>query len=125
MQISAWLVYFASVAEGLKVLFIIGGMVLILGLIISFPYLSDSNMGLDISKKAIGKAICGGIIALLIGACIPTKRDIAAIVLIPVIVNNEKLQNITGNSLDTLELLIKEWLEDLKKGNEKTKERSL
>ena len=48
----------------------------------------------------------------LIHTFIPSSKTIAAMYLIPAIVNNEHIQNSTSNALKMLEGLTKEWLED-------------
>ena len=49
----------------------------------------------------------------LIHTFVPNSKTIAAMYLIPAIVNNEHIQNSTSNALKMLEGLTKEWLEDL------------
>ena len=52
------------------------------------------------------------ICSTLINTFIPSSKTIAAMYLIPAIVNNEHIQNSTSNALKMLEGLTKEWLED-------------
>ena len=52
--------------------------------------------------------ICGALINIFV----PNSKTIAAMYLIPAIVNNEHIQNSTSNALKMLEGLTKEWLED-------------
>ena len=52
------------------------------------------------------------IFSTLIYTFIPSSKTIAAMYLIPAIVNNEHIQNSTSNALKMLEGLTKEWLED-------------
>ena len=59
-------------------------------------------------KLAITCIICG----TLINTFVPSSKTIAAMYLIPAIVNNEHIQNSTSNALKMLEGLTKEWLED-------------
>ena len=60
------------------------------------------------SKIAVTCVIC----STLINTFIPSSKTIAAMYLIPAIVNNEHIQNSTSNALKMLEGLTKEWLED-------------
>lgn len=59
-------------------------------------------------KLAITCIIC----SVLIHTFVPNSKTIAAMYLIPAIVNNEHIQNSTSNALKMLEGLTKEWLED-------------
>ena len=52
------------------------------------------------------------ICSTLIHTFVPSSKTIAAMYLIPAIVNNEHIQNSTSNALRMLEELTKEWLED-------------
>ena len=57
-----------------------------------------------------GRALSSVILALIVGTFIPTTKEMAAILVIPKIVNNEKVQD-AGNKLYDLAV---EWLEALK-----------
>ena len=52
------------------------------------------------------------ICSILIHTFVPSSKTIAAMYLIPAIVNNEHIQNSTSNALKMLEKLTKEWLEN-------------
>ena len=56
------------------------------------------------------RALSSVILALIVGTFIPTTKEMAAILVIPKIVNNEKVQD-AGNKLYDLAV---EWLEALK-----------
>lgn len=75
----------------------------------------EERRSLGYAKKIA--AAC--LISWLACAIIPSKQEMAAMVLIPAIANNEKVQNITGNSLSILEELTRKWLEELKEKPEK------
>lgn len=63
-------------------------------------------------------AVCF-ICCILINVFTPSSKTIAAMYLIPAIVNNEHIQNSTSNALKMLEELTKEWLEDFIKKESK------
>lgn len=56
--------------------------------------------------------VCG-----FIAVFVPSSKTIAAMYVLPAIVNNEHIQNSTGNALEALENLTKEWLKDTVKSN--------
>lgn len=62
--------------------------------------------------KGIKFTVTCVICSTLIHTFVPSSKTIAAMYLIPAIVNNEHIQNSTSNALKMLEELTKEWLED-------------
>ena len=66
-------------------------------------------------KYAVTCLIC----CVLLNTFVPNSKTIAAMYLIPAIVNNEHIQNSTSNALKMLEGLTKEWLEDFIKKESK------
>jgi len=57
--------------------------------------------------------VCGSIAVF-----VPSSKTIAAMYVLPAIVNNEHIQNSTGNALEALENLTKEWLKDTVKSKD-------
>lgn len=60
--------------------------------------------------RAATMLVCSAVVLLIVGTFIPTSREMAAIIVIPKIVNNEKVQE-AGNKLYDLAV---EWLDALK-----------
>lgn len=112
------LIYLISVLGTLRIISIvvagISFVVSALMAVATIDLLEDKKM-----CKLIKKFLVCGAISLFFVALIPNKQDIAAMAVIPTIVNNEKVQNITGNGLSILEELTKKWLEELKDNSEK------
>ena len=67
------------------------------------------------AKKLMKKAVSCFLIALGLFTVVPNSKTIAAMYLVPAIVNNEHLQNSAGNALGLLEELTKKWLKDMVK----------
>ncbi len=69
-------------------------------------------------KRTI-KNIKISVICFIIGSLfiivIPTQKEMAAIITIPAVTQNEKIQNIAGNGLDLINAKFVEWLEEVKK----------
>lgn len=57
--------------------------------------------------------LCG-----LIATFVPSSKTIAAMYVLPAIINNEHIQNSTSNTLEALENLTKEWLKDTVKSKD-------
>lgn len=49
----------------------------------------------------------------------PSSKTLAAMYVIPAVVNNEQIQNIGKNGLESLELLTKQWVDELREGKSK------
>lgn len=68
-----------------------------------------------LEKMRYGKLmLCVAFISAFIAIFTPTSKTVAAMFLIPAIVNNEQVQNISHNSLKLLESLTEEWAEELR-----------
>lgn len=52
------------------------------------------------------------VLSALLALFVPSAKTIAAMYVLPAIVNNEHIQNATGNTLELLEKLTKDWLKD-------------
>ena len=70
----------------------------------------SANM-LKMFKISILCLLCTGIISTFL----PNGKTIAAMYVVPSIMNNEKIQNITGNGLELLEKYTRQWLEEMTK----------
>ena len=79
----------------------------------------DEEKTLQRLWKCLKIAVICVLCSTLIHTFVPNSKTIAAMYLIPAIVNNEHIQNSTSNALKTLEGLTKEWLEDLIKKESK------
>ena len=69
------------------------------------------------AKKFIRRVVATAIASLFLYTAIPNSKTIAAMFVIPAIVNNEHIQNSAGNALGALEELTKQWLKDTIKDN--------
>lgn len=52
------------------------------------------------------------VLSALLALFVPSAKTSAAMYVLPAIVNNEHIQNATGNTLEFLEKLTKDWLKD-------------
>jgi len=79
-----------------------------------FDIASEAKRAKFALKITIPITIVCGFIAVFV----PSSKTIAAMYVLPAIVNNEHIQNSTGNALEALENLTKEWLKDTVKSND-------
>ena len=70
------------------------------------------------AKIALKITIPTMILCGLIATFVPSSKTIAAMYVLPAIINNEHIQNSTGNALEALENLTKEWLKDTVKSKD-------
>lgn len=115
-------IYLIGILDGLKVVcvaacFIVGASTLVL---IMSACMSSSDGGpLPYPASLLKTGIISFFSLLALQAFIPSSRTVAAMVVIPAIVENKNVQEIAGSSLDGLRLLVKKWVTDLAKEEEK------
>ena len=119
MTISAFDIYLISLADDFSFFLLIVSVLSLFVVIFSFPAIDCC-----IDREAIHKikqwqkrAAIIFITALSLVTVVPSSKTIAAMYLVPAIVNNKHLQNSAGNALEFLEELTKKWLKDTVKNN--------
>ena len=121
MTISAFDIYLVSLAD--KIVDPAGYIAIVIFVI--FLFVASITLGVCDTQEEIKKAksvlkllcitmvVCGSLAVF-----IPSSKTIAAMYVLPAIVNNEHIQNSTGNALEALENLTKEWLKDTVKSKD-------
>lgn len=105
-----WLTRLDSLCNTLVTLFV-GCIIAAVALYIIWAVNFDCDDDYLIKHRRVAtRLVCSAVVALIVGAFIPTTREMAAIIVIPKIVNNEKVQE-AGNKLYDLTV---EWLDALK-----------
>jgi len=96
----------------LSILTVIFGILTLISSIICFEtYLIFEKKNI----KYIIISFCFFLFFVSVANLIPSTKQMCAILIVPKIVNNEKIQNITNDSLNILEEKTKEWLNNLAK----------
>lgn len=120
-MISTWTIYWIGILDDLKTCFLnfseAGIFVSIVMWFITGAYTSE---GTKYIKHFVISSLCVTLCAIgckITAHALPSTKLAASMVIIPVIANNEKLQNIGSNTLKGLELLTKEWLKELQTNN--------
>lgn len=88
-------------------------------------YYAEEQKKFSCARSVLRSCVSALVVSILVVCFTPSSKTVGAMYVIPAIVNNERIQNITGNGLEVLEKLTKEWVEsfsDKKKGD---KEKSL
>jgi len=93
----------------LSTLTVIFGILTLISSIICFETFEKKNI------KYIIISFCFFLFFVSVANLIPSTKQMCAILIVPKIVNNEKIQNITNDSLNILEEKTKEWLNNLAK----------
>lgn len=115
-----WLTRFSSLKCGLAffifLLLALAVGYLIAGVVLQDDVLDDSDheRGIKLIKKAPFLAAVAGVFIML-HCLLPTTREMAAILIVPRIANNEKVQTV-GNHLYDLAV---EWMEELSRAKNK------
>jgi len=66
------------------------------------------------TKKAAKKCGIIAVITAIIGTFVPTSKEMAAIYLIPKIVNNEQVKDVPSKGMEILNLKLDGWIDDMK-----------
>lgn len=114
----ALLIYLMSVVNGVK---FVAGLVTLATLVfyvVSGLFIMDTYSGTTKEKVIAHKAANRHSVALffiMLGVCIfvPDSKTIAAIYVVPKLVNNERVGAVVDNGMDALVNLTEEWAKDL------------
>lgn len=117
MNISPIEVYFIlqldSIRNAIVALLIIIGLPTVISAVIFFLSF-DACFEFDGTVRALTKKLCTMSLSLffvlfLVQAFIPSTKQMAAVLILPQVVNNEKVQQLPGDILNLVQSLIKEW----------------
>lgn len=126
-MITAWMIYGIGILDGVKGFFVVMIFISALYLIlIIFSALHKKDMGeteTEDEKKKRNRLVAKVFSALVLFALLfnitPSTKLAAAMFVIPAIANNEKLQNIGENTLNGLEKLTEQWMQELVESDKK------
>jgi len=116
-----WHVYLVVVADRVvqvgAAVAVAGGILSIVGVIVWAIAVTPPKCHGDDEAKTIAKCVLKFalpifFVGLLIVTFIPNTKEIAAIYLIPKIVNNEEVKAVPDNALKLLNLKMEEWIEE-------------
>ena len=113
MTITAFDIYLVTLADDLSCFLCIVSFLSLLVVIFGLPVEETHKI-----KQGQKRAAIIFITALILVTVIPRSKTIAAMYLVPAIVNNKHIQSSTSNALETLENLTKEWLKDTVKSKD-------
>lgn len=120
-NISLWIYLFdvvGNLLHGLNIAMMAGATVLCAIAIYNFIGGASDTLEAGVAdkmKKIIRLLAIFLIVVAPIRIAIPSQKTIAAMIVVPAIVNNEDIQGITSNSLKGLRLLAEDWLKRLMK----------
>lgn len=106
-MISPWLIYFIGIADRISGVFTCISIALCICCVILFIGVVEEQMDINILKKSFIAAVLCGLIAIFT----PSSKTVAAMVVIPPVLNNEQVQELPNNVLE----FINEYLKDAKK----------
>ena len=115
MEVTPLMIYLICIVDHVRVFFVVS-LFIIVGIFLLFlaRYLVEDK-----------KVPCFGTLAFLTGLLslilifTPSSKTLAAMYVIPAVVNNEQIQNIGKNGLESLELLTKQWVDELREEKSK------
>lgn len=126
MEISPLMIYFISVIDSVKFMFFtfwilitiflicwIIGSLTVLGVKANTENLENDDVKNFLQKylfnKSLYKIVAAGFICFSITTFIPSSKTVGAMILLPALVNNENVQNITSNGMEFLKKMTEEW----------------
>lgn len=116
MEVTPLMIYAIDISGTVK---FVSKMVLLLSLIASI-ILGVLAVEEEFARRAIKVIVVPVIlISTLLTVFIPESKTLASMYVIPAVVNNEQIQNIGKNGLESLELLTKQWVDELREGKSK------
>lgn len=111
-----WVIYFLGVLDMAREIFgaVAGICFTVAGLLGVFMFIDDSFGDYSSCKVSwLRRCFIAAVIFGTLFVVTPSSKTVAAMYVVPAIVNNEQLQGIAGNSLKALEKLTQKWLKDL------------
>ena len=115
----SWVIYFMGVADDVKLFSILAA------LFTGFLSVIALSMWLeheDDAYKKTGKRIASScIVFVMLGIFLPSSQTIAAIYVIPKIVENKQLSELPNKALEVSNLKLDEWTKNLKVDNNEEK----
>ena len=115
MEVTPLMIYFIGIADHVRdfsvvFLFIFTGIFLVF----LTRYLVE-----DKKVPCFGTLAFSTVLFSFLSIFTPSSKTLAAMYVIPAVVNNAQIQNIGKNGLESLELLTKQWVDELREGKSK------
>ena len=115
MEVTPLMIYLIGVADHVRVFFVLS-LLIIAGTFLLFlaRYLVEDKKVPCFGTLAFLTALFSSLIIFT-----PSSKTLAAMYVIPAVVNNEQIQNIGKNGIESLELLTMQWVGELRKEKSK------
>ena len=115
MEVTPLMIYLICIADHLRE-FSLVSLFIIVGIFLLFlaRYLVDGDKIPHLGTLIFSAALFSSLLIF-----IPNSKTLAAMYVIPAVVNNEQIQNISKNGLESLELLTKQWVDELREEKSK------
>lgn len=126
-MITAWDIYWITRLDGLNLFMgLIAGFSLTGALVLLIVRVMASDAYFEYEKKICKQwfrpftaVTIMGVVFMAISIFIPTTKEVAAIYMIPKIVNNEKIQKLPDNAVNFLNKKFEEWIDGMVKKEKK------
>lgn len=104
-------IYLLNIASDLKGAFMIISVLSGFSFIISVVIWASENFDEEVKNKIITKTLYIFLFSTTLSVFIPSTKQLASMIVLPKIMNNEQIQNTVVNGLDLMELTTK-WLKE-------------
>lgn len=113
MEITPFLIYLISIADGVRGLACFGGLAFfVVGFIYISIYLDKECEGADHFWNAFKKCLWCVCISVVVTIFVPSKTTIAGMIVVPAVANNAEVKNISSNLLKWAEVYLNDLLEE-------------
>lgn len=115
MEVTPLMIYLIGVADHVRD-FSVLSLFIITGIFLVFlvRYLAEDEKVPYLGTLTFSAALFSSLLIFT-----PSSKTLAAMYVIPAVVNNEQIQNISKNGLESLELLTKQWVDELREEKSK------
>lgn len=115
MEVIPLMIYLIGVADHARIFFVVA-LFIIAGIFLLFlaRYLVE-----DKKVPCFGTLAFSAVLFSFLSIFTPSSKTLASMYVIPAVVNNEQIQNIGKNGLESIELLTKQWVDGLREEKSK------
>ena len=115
MEVTPMMIYLIGVAGNVRAFSVVSLLIIIaIFLVFLARYLADGDKIPHLGTLIFSAALFSSLLIF-----IPNSKTLAAMYVIPAVVNNEQIQNISKNGLESLDLLTKQWVDELREEKSK------
>lgn len=115
MEVTPLMIYFIGIVDHVRDFSAISLILLFVIFLIFFVCFVEYDDKIPYLRAITFSAVILSLLLILV----PNSKTLASMYVIPAVLNNEQIQNIGKNELESLELLTKQWVDELREEKSK------